>query len=569
MSTPPTTLAPAPRAVTVDELCEHLTRLGRADDALLCEFARTFFAKAPRHLLESRGADQLAAMTLGAWEFLRRARPDQVNVQVIDPEEEGWNAGLTVVRAEVGDRPFIVDTIREYLAGEDLPIHHYVYPVLRVRRDAAGEIVGVGGDEGTLEALTHAEVARVHDPARRETIREGVAHSLGDVVRATSDFDAMVAQAETLAGTLEEYAARLPERADELTEQARFLRWLAQGNYVFLGYREYAIRGEGDQETVAVEPASGLGILRDPSSSSYTAPVPLREMDPDLRRRLLEGFILSVTKSNRESTVHRRVRMDYVGVKVLDEQGRVRGERRFLGLFTSQAYDSGASGIPIVRGKLEQVLARSGARPGGHDYKEIVTLLDTMPKEELFQASVEELGEQVHAALDSLFTEAVRVVARVDRARLEWTVMVTLPRGRYSVDARDTMGEWLAEQVGGRVVDLHAVMDTGDRARLYFYVSMPAGVEAPAGRALEREMAALVRTWEERLEDALREVMDEAEAARLANTYGPSFSLEYRAANAPTAAVHDVLYMERLERSDGAVDLNLRQPLPGEAAPAG
>src|SRR5688572_30075032 len=106
MSTPQPTLAPAPRAVTVDELCEHLTRLGRGDNALLCEFARAFFAKAPRHLLEERGADQLAAMTLGAWEFLRRVRPDQVNAQVVNPEEEGWNAGVTVVRAEVGDRPF-------------------------------------------------------------------------------------------------------------------------------------------------------------------------------------------------------------------------------------------------------------------------------------------------------------------------------------------------------------------------------------------------------------------------------------------------------------------------------
>ena len=144
-------------------------RPGARRQPLLCEFARAFFAKSPRHLLEERGPDQLAAMTLGAWEFLRRARPDQVNVQVVNPEEEGWSAAVTVLRAEVGDRPFIVDTIREYLAGQDLAIHQYVYPVLRIRRDAAGEIVGVGGDEGTLEALTHAEVARVNDPARRET----------------------------------------------------------------------------------------------------------------------------------------------------------------------------------------------------------------------------------------------------------------------------------------------------------------------------------------------------------------------------------------------------------------
>ena len=568
MSTPQPTFAPAPRAVTVDELCEHLTRLGRADNPLLCEFARAFFAKAPRNLLEDRGADQLAAMTLGAWEFLRRARPDQVNVQVVNPDEEGWGAGVTVVRAEVGDRPFIVDTIREYLGREDLPIHHYVYPVLRVRRDQAGEIVGIGGEDGSLEALTHAEVARVHDPARRETIRDEVARSLADVVEATSDFAAMKAQAEENARVVESYAVRFPDRAEEFHEQARFLRWLMDGNFVFLGYREYAVGGEGDEATIGVAPGSGLGILRDASSSAYQAPVPVRHMDPELRGRLMDGPVLTVAKANREATVHRRVRMDYVGVKALDEGGRVRGERRFLGLFTSQAYDSGTGDVPILRGKLARVLERSGALPGGHDYKEIVTLLDGMPKEELFQASVEQLGEEVQAALDSLFTEDVRVVVREDRARAQVAVMVIVPRGRFSVETREMIGERLEERVGGEVVDHFTAMDAGDRARIHYYVSVPDGASVPAARELEREMSALVRTWQDRLQDALREMMDEADALRMADTYGPSFSLEYRAANAPMAAVHDVLHMEKLERSGDTVGLQLRQPLPGESAPA-
>ena len=568
MSTPQPTLAPAPRAVTVDELCEHLTRMGRGDNALLCEFARAFFAKAPRHLLEERGPEQLAGMTLGAWEFLRRARPDQVNAQVVDPEEEGWSAPVTVVRAEVGDRPFIVDTIREYLAREDLPIHHYVYPVLRIRRDGAGEIVEIGGEGGSLEALTHAEVARVPDPARRQAIRDEVARSLGDVVEATSDFEALKAQAEANARVLEQYAARFPDRAEELGEQAKFLRWLTEGNFVFLGYREYAVTGEGEGETIGVAPGSGLGILRDTASSAYGSPVPVRRMDPGLHGRLVSGPVLTVAKSNRFATVHRRVRMDYVGVKTLDEQGRVRGERRFLGLFTSQAYDSGTGDVPILRGKLARVLERSGARPGGHDYKEIVTLLDTMPKEELFQASVEQLGEEVQAALDSLFTEEVRVVVRADGARGEAAVLVILPRGRYSVDARDAIGARLAQGVGGEVVDQLTAMD-GDRARIHFYLSLADGAQVPPARELEREVAALVRTWQDRLRDALREMTDEAEAGRLADAYGPSFSPEYRAANSPAAAVHDVLHMEVLERSGDSMGLQLRQPLPGESAPAG
>jgi glutamate dehydrogenase len=564
-----TTLTPPAHAVTVDELCAHLTGLGRTDTLLLCQFARAFFAKSPRHLLEERDTAQLAAMTLGAWEFLRRARPDQVNVQVVNPEEEGWTAGVTVLRAEVGDRPFIVDTIREFLAGQDLPIHQYVYPVLRIRRNDAGEIVEVGGDEGTLEALTHAEVARVHDDARRDEVREGLRRSLADVVEATSDFDAMVARLDEVARGVEEYAARFPDRVDEVREDAELLRWLGRGNFVFLGYREYVVEGEGDAATISVAPGSGLGILRDASASSYESPVPVSEMDDDLRSRLFGGPVLTVSKTNREATVHRRARMDYVGVKVLDAQGRIRGERRFLGLFTSQAYNTAAEDIPILRGKLQRVLEGSGARPGGHDYKEIVSIVNSMPKEELFEASEAQLGDEVQAALASLFSEDVRVVVRSDGARAEAAVMVILPRGRFSGEARRLVGERLAADVDGQVLSSH-VADAGDRARLHFYLSTGPDARVPDARTLEAEVAGLVRTWEDQLQDALAEGADnEAEAHRLARAYGPAFTPEYRAAVSPEAAVQDVRRMDELEKAGQTVALHLRQPLPGETAPQG
>jgi glutamate dehydrogenase len=562
-----TTLTPPAHAVTVDELCAHLTDLGRTDTLLLCQFARAFFAKSPRHLLEERDTAQLAAMTLGAWEFLRRARPDQVNVQVVNPEEEGWSAGVTVLRAEVGDRPFIVDTIREYLAGQDLSIHQYVYPVLRIRRSDAGEIVEIGGEQGTLEALTHAEVARVHDDARREEVREGLRRSLADVVEATSDFGQMVARLEEVARGVEEYAERFPDRADEVREDAELLRWLGRGNFVFLGYREYVIKGEDEAATISVRPGSGLGILRDASTSAYEQPVLVSDMDDDLRSRLFGGPVLTVSKTNRESRVHRRARMDYVGVKVLDARGRIRGERRFQGLFTSQAYASDAEEIPILRGKVQRVLDSSGARPGGHDYKEIVSIVNSMPKEELFAASEAQLGDQVQAALASLFSEDVRVVVRSDGARAEAAVMVILPRGRFSGEARRIVGERLAADVGGHVLGSH-VADAGDRARLHFYLSTGSGAQVPDARALEAEIAGLVRTWEDRLHDALGEVMeDEAEAQRLARAYGPAFSPEYRAATSPEAAVQDVRRMDAMEKAGQDVDLHLRQPLPGETAP--
>jgi NAD-specific glutamate dehydrogenase len=155
----PDSPAAAQGAVTVDELCNHIATLGRADLQLACDFARIFFARVPRPLLEERSVEELANMTLGAWEFLKRARPDQANVEVADPRDEGWKAPVTVIRTEVGDRPFIVDTIREYLNAENIPILHYVYPVLRVERGPDGEITAVGTGQGGGEGLVATRCA--------------------------------------------------------------------------------------------------------------------------------------------------------------------------------------------------------------------------------------------------------------------------------------------------------------------------------------------------------------------------------------------------------------------------
>jgi glutamate dehydrogenase len=562
--------APAAGAVTVDALCDRLADLTRDDGRLLCDFARVFFHRVPRSLLADRDLETLAALTVGAWEFLREARPDVVNVQVCTPEEEGWSAPVTVIRAEVGDRPFIVDTIREYLAGQQIPIQQYVYPVFRVQRGPGGALTAIGGDEsGELEAMVHCEVPRIPDAARREEIGAEIRRRLGDVVAVTDDFRPMLRVLDETVDLVDGYRARLPAREAEFSEIIEFLRWLSRGNFVFLGYREYAIEGSGDDAELAVVTGSGLGILGQPETSAYHSPVRIGDLQRELRARVVGGPVLIVSKANAEATVHRRARMDYVGVKTLDEQGCIVGERRFLGLFTSQAYACDAADIPMLRGKFRRILEGSGARPGSHDFKEIVTILNAMPKEELFEATVEELAAEVDTVLASLFSEDVHVTVRPDVLRGEAAVMVLLPRGKFSAEVRRDIGEALGRRMDGQVRTYYLAMGARDQARLHYYLSVPDGAALPPGHELAHEVAALIRSWEDRLEEELRQLVEGGEAHRLARQYAAAFSAEFRAANSPAAAMHDVLHLEAMQLRGDPVALHLRQPLVGEPAPAG
>jgi glutamate dehydrogenase len=562
----PTTTATAAAqvAAAVDDICEILRRDAARDDVdLLCDFARRFLIKFPRTLLAERDAEALAAMVAGTYEFLRAPRGDAAAVAVARPEDEGWSAPVTLIRASVVDRPFVVDTLREYLAGENLAIEEFVHPVLGVRRDDDGALIGLGnhGETGRDEALVYIEISRVDEPTRRQAISDAVGRHLADVIAATRDFPAMKSALDETIADVELDCERLPARRRELEEVREFLLWMREGNFVFLGYRGYEI-GAGEAEPVLrVSSGSGLGILGNEQRSAYTSGVPLSELSDSLRRRVTGGPLLIISKTNAESTVHRRSRMDYIGIKKLDESGAVVGEHRFLGLFTSKAYAEHADTIPILRRKLERILERSGAQEGSHDYKEIITIFNSMPKEELFQASPEELETELQTLLALLFADEVHVTLRPDPLGRGLSAMVILPRGRFSVDVRHRIQDLLARRLNGTVLNYYLALGAGDQARLHFYLSVsPDSIAGAEPRELEREIIQIIRSWEDGLLDALAAAHPAGEAQQLVGLYAPGFSEEYRAATLPEVAVHDIEQMERMRGDGSVVSLDLREP---------
>jgi glutamate dehydrogenase len=248
---------------------------------------------------------------------------------------------------------------------------------------------------------------------RRAEIRDEVARRLTDVVKATRDFDAMLAAVDAATAAVEGYAARGGEHADEYREYVEFLRWIREGNFVFLGSAATTCATRSSRER-----RIRLGILADTESSQYAAPRPLAELSDELRARVWRAAAGREQGEPREHGAPPRAH----GLRGGEEAGRggdIVGEWRFLGLFTSQAYSQSPSEVPVLRLKLRRILEASGTRPGSHDYKEIISIVASMPKEELFQASAEQLHGEVNAVLGQLFSNEVRVSLRPDPLRTE------------------------------------------------------------------------------------------------------------------------------------------------------
>ncbi|MFW6193160.1 MAG: NAD-glutamate dehydrogenase domain-containing protein, partial [Gemmatimonadota bacterium] len=509
-------------------------------------FARQLLARASADFLERHDARRTADEVVRLFRFVRDVPEGEIGVRVRELPE---SPGQLVVETAMPDCSFIVSTLREYVHGEGINIAHLLHPVLVLERDEEGRIVAVTGRDGDGQRTSTVYMV-VDDPgeADAERLEEAIRYRLEKVLQVTGDFEAMVARCDRVMDRLEVEKERAPWRAAELEEIREFVGWLRDGAFVFLGYREYDVReGEDGERRVAVREDSGLGILRDESQSRYAEPRPLEEMPADLRSRLLGGPLLIVSKTNAESPVHRRVRMDYLGIKKLGPEGEVRGEERFLGLFTAQAYAQDASTIPILRRKLREILEAEDAVKGAHDYNRIVQIFNSMPKEELFLASMPELLEVIGAVMETEGADEVRVVPRSDPLARGVNVVVMLPRDRFSEEVRRTVQSILLDAYGGELLNYYLSMNGGDQARLHFYVTsgLADGEEVDVQR-LEERIRESVRSWEERLSDALHRTRDGEGARELAEVQGEEFSTEYKATVDVDTAVEDVRRLEAL-----------------------
>jgi glutamate dehydrogenase len=541
---------------SVDAILDAVrTRVGPVESDLVTRFADLLFRKAPAEFFEGRTPDTLAALAVSAFRHLQQSRTDDVDVLVANPETEPepWAAPVTVIRTNVSERPFIVSSIREYLHDRYIPVERFLHPVLHVERDANGAVVDVGpaAAGAPLESIVHCEIGRIGDTALMSELRDRIQDSLEDVVAATADFGGMVNALNETVAALEESARRVPDRAAEIGEVQEFLRWLRQ-SFIFVGSCGYE-QAAGAGSPLEAVPGSGFGVVR--RGGPAADPAALDALRPD--------DLLVVNKTDTESTVHRRVPMDAVVVRKLDDAGRPAGEVRFFGLFTSSAYAEDAEGIPILRQKLRQIVEQAGWREGTHDYKESIAIFNSMPKEELFLATAEEIGREIEAILARYHTQEVKVMTRHDPQKRGVSIMVIMPKERYSGRARRALQAELVRRFEGTLLNYHLVMGGGDQARLHFYITAPQDrLSAVGPEQIEQLARQMIRTWADLLELSLARTRPADEARQLAARWGAAFSLEYQAATTPDDAVADLELIEAMMADGRGVALRLMNPEP-------
>ena len=552
---------------------------GPAAAAELRTFLEHYYADlATEDLLAQRPEDLLGA-AVSHRELARRRRPGTTLVRVSTPtvESDGWSTGHSVVEIVTDDMRFLVDSVTAELHLQDRPVHLTVHPQLSVRRGEDGELRQIRAADdpdadpsAVRESWIQVQIGQESDPAARAALADRLQEVLADVRAAVTDWQAMAERATAIAGELST-SPPVGVPADEAAQGAALLEWLADGEFVFIGYREYRLAdhdpddSEQHPERAVLEPVpgTGLGILREDRPGAH--PPRPTVLTGRVAQKATEPRLLIITKANSRSTVHRPLYLDYVGVKVFDDSGTVTGERRFLGLFASSAYSASVSHVPYVAEKVERVLDASGYPRNSHLGRDLLEVLETYPRDELFATDVERLTEIALSVVHLHERPRTRLFLRDDDYARYVSCLVYLPRDRYNTAVRHRMERLLLEAFDGASVEHSTRVSRSVLAMVHFVVRLPAGVPLPAVdlKALERRLVDATRTWEEDLADAARDELGEERGSRLVSLFRDAFPAAYKERFSARVAVADLVQLDGLE--PGKVRLNLYQPVGGDA----
>lgn len=532
---------------------------------------RNYYAHIDDEDLGIRPIEDLFGMAVDHLEMVTNWEPGTIGIEVADPriEIDGWGSGNTVVRIVTDDMPFLVDSVTMELSRLDLGIHFVVHPVLSCTVDGAPDFgpADEEADDRRLLSLISIEIDRRVLSGDQAQIEPNLRRVLEDVRSAVRDWalmrDRMIEVSESIK------TADLPVDDRDVTEAAELLDWLAADHFLFLGARDYELGLHDGVEVLHIVEGSGLGILQ--GEHHLGRPRPLSEMAVAAQEQVREKRLLNLTKAGTRATVHRASYLDYVGVKVFDADGNVTGERRFLGLFTSEVYNRSVSNIPRARRAVADVLSKAGYPAGGHDEKRLKTILERYPRDDLLQMDADELHTTAVAIAGLQERRRVRVFSRRELFGRFVTVLVYLPRDRYNTSTRSSIEQLLLSNHRAVLADWDAQMSESVLARLRYVLRVdvsegatngdgsPATVGATDGE-LETQIESLIRLWDDDFAAALGHRFGEDEALDLQDRYGEAFGLDFQRAFDPRAAAVDVGHLESLDH-DGALRLSAyREP---------
>ncbi len=523
-------------------------------------FSDVFFKRVPMAELTGSAPSVYAAMVVSQLEFLQSRKPGDLSIRVFNPERDrdGWDCDHTVVEMSNDDMPFLVDTANMVLQELNLGVHLIIHPILHVERDESGKLKIFhtrATARSAKESFIHIHIERQTDPSVLASADSLLRSRMAKVRATVEDWHLMT---EALELAIDGFGENAPDLTKAVRKECiKFLRWVGDDKFLLIGARSYDLVQKGSTATLKVVNGTGLGLLREDEKTTLSRPI----RNTSSESRFNPSAPLIVTKANTRSLMHRSGYMDYIGVLRFDESGKVIGEHRFIGLFTSLAYQQRVAETPLVSMKVKTVLENSGLQENRHAWKSLLHILETLPRDEMFQASSTELLSIATGVLDLQERQTVRLFIRRERFGRFFSCLVYIPKDHWNTENRIKIQHILKQALKGDAPDYMVQLSDSALARMQVIIRPNAGVEPqPDVAELENKIINALRSWKEELRNILVQKHGEGAGLKLARKFGDAFSAAYMEDISAWVAAYDV---EKIALLEDKSDLQLSLYRPG------
>ena len=529
------------------------------------EFARQFFSTVALDDLREWTLDDLAGCAIDFWSMIEHRSPGEVKIRIYNPDrdQDGWHTTHTVVQLVCDDMPFLVDSLRIVINRMGMALHLIIHMGgIRLTRDASHEVTSILPRQGAVstpfitEAPLFLEIDRQTDPAVLDELQRQFTQVLKQNTAVIEDWPAMCERVREATDELDFLPASID--ASEVEESKAFLTWIEDHHFTFLGIRDYELIKSGQSTLLQAIPGTGLGVLRE--TLSHPNPFNLSSMAPEALKLTLSPHILLMSKTNKLSDVHRDAYTDYIGVKRFNKSGDVIGERRILGLYTATAYNTNPKYIPFLRHKVALVMHNSLLNARSHAGKVLLNILETLPRDDLIQASEEELLEISMGIFYMQERSRIRMFARMDAYHRFISCLVYVPKDRFNTSLRQDMEAVLRDYFHAKDITFSTLFTESILARIHFIIRIdPQSTLEYDFKEVEKKLCDVGRSWCDNLNDLLLDTFDEENANQLFSQYKNAFPAVYTTNFTPEVAISDIQQVEALS-DENPLGLNLYRP---------
>jgi glutamate dehydrogenase len=526
-------------------------------------FVQIFLEKSNYNEINGLLLETVATLTFDAWQFFQQRNLQEAKCEVYEIKlDTQSNASRTIINLVNDNMPFLLDSFIGFLERIGLRAHILIRPNLKVQRDAKGhlkEIQPITNNQSVLESIIHCEIT---GPVSREMLsllKTELPRIQQDIGLANRDWPIMRLKIREASAGIKPIPGIIT--LAQATEDQDFLSWLDNDHLTFLGYRDYDFSSEQKLFKAAALKSQSLGILSHPENHEIGLFYHGAPFNAETMRYILQPETILITKTTRISNVHRPVPMDSISIKKFDDKGNVIGIRQFVGLFTSIAYSSSSRDIPLLRKKVSHVIDSSGFSPLSHDGKALAHIMDSLPRDELFQASAKELLEIGTKILSIQERHHLALFIRRDHFDRFLSCLVYVPRNRFNYELIERMGNILKQELDCPITLGNAQYGDLSFARVHYMADMSSSTSLTNYNVanLEERLAQAARSWDDNLCSAITEEVGEWEGNKLYQNYVQAFSKGYQENFDVKTAVIDIKYIEKAYRTN-QVQLRIYRP---------